>query len=109
MSGYLKYVAGAQDNFLRQTFTTEQIGDTELGVLYCALMLFVQVSRTLCEQQYFYHMQAKGIVIKGALGTSVYRKTVRLNASGRSGVNDGGSFKSHAIRRAKSWRFDVIS
>ena len=89
LSGYLKYVAGAQDNFLRQTFTTEQIGDTELGVLYCALMLFVQVSRTLCEQQYFYHMQASGIVIKGALGTSVYRKTVRLNASGRSGSTTG--------------------
>ena len=66
LSGYLKYVAGAEDNFLRQTFTTEQIDDTELGILYCALMLCVQVGRTLCEQQYFYHMQASGIVIKGA-------------------------------------------
>ena len=89
LSGYLKYVAGSEDNFLRRTFTTEQIGDTELGVLYCALMLFVQVSRTLCEQQYFYHMQASGIVIKGALGTAVYRKTIRLNASGRSGSTTG--------------------
>ena len=89
LSGYLKYVAGREDNFLRQTFTTEQIGDTELGILYCALMLCVQVGRTLCEQQYFYHMQASGIVIKGALGTAVYRKTIRLNASGRSGSTTG--------------------
>ena len=89
LSGYLKYVAGGEDNFLRQTFTTEQIGDTELGILYCALMLCVQVGRTLCEQQYFYHMQASGIVIKGALGTAVYRKTIRLNASGRSGSTTG--------------------
>ena len=72
LSGYLKYVAGAEDNFLRQTFTTEQIDD---GVGDFVLrVLCVQVGRTLCEQQYFYHMQASGIVIKGALGTAVYRK-----------------------------------
>ena len=34
-------------------------------------------------------MQASGIEIKGALATSVYRNTVRLNASGRSGSTTG--------------------
>ena len=74
-------------------------------------MLFVRVSRTLCEQQYFYHMQQTDLwILKGALRRRYVKgETVRLNANRKERVNDGGSFKSHAIRRAKSWRFDVIS
>lgn len=87
LGGFLRYIAG-KDHFLMALHASEDA----YGVMYCLLMFLLPVSRTLCEQVYFYYAQASGICIKGALATAVYRKTMRLSAAG------GGS-RSHYLPR----------
>ena len=77
LGGFLRYIAG-KDHFM----TALGASDDAYGAFYCLLMFLLPVSRTLCEQVYFYYAQASGICIKGALATAVYRKTMRLSAAG---------------------------
>ena len=84
LGGFLRYIAG-KDHFLEVL----DASDDTYGVVYCAMLFFIPVVRTLCEQTYFYFMQASGICIKGALATAVYRKTTRLSAAGREGSTTG--------------------
>ena len=87
LSGFLRYVAGKR-NFMNDAFGAH-VSDTSIGVMYCALMFFLAIFRTLCEQTYFYYAQASGICMRGALSTCVYRKTMRLSSAGRAGSTTG--------------------
>lgn len=87
LSGFLRYVS-RKSNFMESAFGSS-VSEVSIGVLYCALIFLLAVSRTLCEQTYFYYAQASGICIKGALSTAVYRKTMRLSSAGRSGSTTG--------------------
>ena len=84
LGGFLRYIAGKP-----HLMSSADWSDTTYGVIYCFLMFLVPVTRTLCEQVYFYYAQASGICIKGALATAVYRKTTRLSAAGRDGSTTG--------------------
>ena len=86
LGGFLRYIAGKSHPL--ELFVADGSANG-YGAAYCLLLFLVPVLRTICEQVYFYYAQASGICIKGALGTAVYRKTMRLSAAGRDGSTTG--------------------
>lgn len=86
LGGFLRYIAGKSHPL--ELFVADGSANG-YGAAYCLLLFFLPVLRTILEQVYFYYAQASGICIKGALGTAVYRKTMRLSAAGRDGSTTG--------------------
>jgi ABC-type multidrug transport system fused ATPase/permease subunit len=86
LGGFLRFIAG-KSHPLELFVAGGSVNG--YGAAYCLLLFFIPVLRTVFEQVYFYYAQASGICIKGALGTAVYRKTMRLSAAGRDGSTTG--------------------
>ena len=86
LGGFLRFIAG-KSHPLELFVAGGSVNG--YGAAYCLLLFFLPVLRTVFEQVYFYYAQASGICIKGALGTAVYRKTMRLSAAGRDGSTTG--------------------
>ncbi|KAL0954619.1 hypothetical protein HGRIS_003577 [Hohenbuehelia grisea] len=82
-------------NFATQSYTSHRTGDFEnippigrgIGLVFA--LLAMQIFASLCTHHFFYRGASTGVLLRGALITAIYQRSLRFTARARSTIPNG--------------------